>query len=59
MKLQTLQQKLRKTFKVSPKAEMILYLEMSDTVAALGPGDSHDLIWWGFDDGSHLFVYIP
>lgn len=59
MKLQTLQLKLCKTFKVPPKAEMSLYLEMSDTVAELGPGDSHDLTWWGFDEGSHLFVYIP
>jgi len=59
MKLQTLQQKLRKTFKVPPKAEMNLYLEMSDTIAELESGDSRDLIWWGLDDGSNLFVYIP
>ncbi|KAF9792846.1 hypothetical protein BJ322DRAFT_1153258 [Thelephora terrestris] len=59
MKLQTLQQKLRKTFKAPSKAEMSLYLEMSDTVAELSPGDSRDLIWWGLDEGSHLFVYIP
>lgn len=58
MKLQTLQQKLRKTFKLPPKAGVSLYLEMSDNVAELGPGDSHDLIWWGFEEGSHLFVYI-
>lgn len=59
MKLQTLQQKLRKTFKVPPKVEMDLYLEMSDTVATLEPGGSRDLIWWGLDEGSNLFVYIP
>ncbi|KAF9652922.1 hypothetical protein BDM02DRAFT_3183259 [Thelephora ganbajun] len=59
MKLQTLQQKLRKTFKVPPKAEMDVYLEMSDTVAELESGDSHDLIWWGLGEGSNLFVYIP
>lgn len=59
MKLQTLQLKLRKTFKVPPKAEIHLYLEMSDTVAELESGDSHDLIWWGLDDGSNLFVFIP
>ena len=59
MKLQTLQQTLRKRFKAPPRAEMSLYLEMSDTVAELEPGDSHDLIWWGLDEGSHLFVYIP
>lgn len=59
MKLQTLQQKLRKTFKVPPKAEMGIYLEMSDTVAELESGDSRDLIWWGLDDGSNLFAHIP
>ena len=59
MKLQTLKQKLRKTFKVPPKAEMYLYLEMSDTVAELESADSHDLIWWGLDEGSNLFVCIP
>ena len=59
MKLQTLQQKLCKIFKVPPKAEINLYLEMSDTVAHLGSGDLRDLIWWGFDEGSHLFVHIP
>jgi len=59
MKLQILQQKLRKTFKVPLKAEMVLYLEMSDTVAELEPGDSRDLVWWGLDEASNLFVYIP
>lgn len=59
MKLQSLRQKLRKTFKVSPKSEMSLYLEVSDTVVELGLEDSRDLDWWGFDEGSHLFVYIP
>ena len=38
---------------------MDLYLEMADTVAELEPGDSHDLIWWGLDEASNLFVYIP
>ena len=42
-----------------PKAEMNLYLEMSDTVAELEPGDSRDLVWWGLDEASNLFVYIP
>ena len=59
MKLQILQQKLRKTFKVTPKAEMNLFLEMSDTVAELESGDLHDLVWWGLDGGSNLFVYFP
>ena len=59
MKLQTLQQKLRKAFKVSPKAEVNLYLEMSDTIAELESGDSRDLVWWGLEEGSNLFVYIP
>lgn len=59
MRLQTLQQKLRKTFKMSPKAEMNLYLEMSDTVAELESGDLHDLVWWGLEEGSNLFVYVP
>lgn len=59
MKLQILQQKLRRTFNVPPKAEMNLYLEMSDTVAELEPGDSRDLVWWGLDEASNLFVYIP
>jgi len=59
MKLQTLQQKLRKTFKVPPKAEMNLYLEMLDTVTELESGNSHDLIWWGLGDGSNLFIYVP
>lgn len=59
MKLRILRQKLCKTFKVPPKAEMSLYLEMSETVAELEPGDSRDLSWWGLDEGSHLFVYIP
>ena len=59
MKLKILQQKLRKTFKVPPKAEMHLYLEMSDTVAELDSGDSRDLVWWGLDEASTLFVYIP
>lgn len=59
MKLHTLQQKLRKTFKVSPKTEMNLYLEMSDTVAELESGDLRDLVWWGLEEGSNLFVYIP
>lgn len=58
MKLQTLQQKLRKTFGVPPKAELTFYLEMSDTVAELEP-DLRDLDWWGFEEGSHLFVYTP
>lgn len=59
MKLQTLRQKLRKTFKVPPKAEMILYLEMSDMAVELESGDSRDLVWWGLDGGSNLFIYIP
>lgn len=59
MKLQILRQKLRKTFKAPPKAKMILYLEMSGTVAELESGDSRDLIWWGLDEGANLFVYIP
>lgn len=58
MKLKTLQQKLRKTFKVPPEAETTMYLEMSDTVAELQPGDSRDLIWWGFGEGSRLFVHV-
>ena len=59
MKLQTLQQKLRKTFKIPPRAEMNLYLEMSDTVAELESGDLRDLVWWGLDEGSNLFIYVP
>lgn len=59
MKLQTLQQKLRKTFKASPKAEMNLYLELSGIVTELGSGDTRDLVWWGLDEGSNVFVYIP
>ena len=44
---------------MTPKAEMNLFLEMSDTVAELESGDLHDLVWWGLDGGSNLFVYFP
>jgi len=60
MTLRTLRLKIRKTFGGSTRASPRLYLQMEDGVAATleTEQDTYDLTWWGFDNGTNIFVYI-
>lgn len=63
MTMRTFRMKLAKTFKLSKteQAGLRLWLKMPDaTYAEMEVADdSHDLDWWGLEDGSEIAVAAP